>query len=76
MVLNDILNNSSNYLIWDDSDEPIWQDWNSTLGANNDIQNYLRENILRRFIPIKYTWPKDHPEYEPPTKKHKTWELS
>jgi hypothetical protein len=37
-----------------------------TLAANQTVDDYLRQNQLRRLIPIKYTWPKDHPEYVPP----------
>jgi hypothetical protein len=46
-----------------------WQSWNSTFGANEKIHLYFRHNQLARFIPKKFTWPKDHPEYQPPLRK-------
>ena len=26
----------------------------------------LNDNQMRKYIPIKYTWDKNHPDYEPP----------
>ena len=49
-------------LTWDDDDDPKWYRWNSSLGDNEKIHEYLDNNKLRKFIPIKYTYPKDHPE--------------
>ena len=49
-------------LTWDDDDDPKWYRWNSSLGDNEKIHEYLDKNKLRKFIPIKYTYPKDHPE--------------
>jgi hypothetical protein len=56
---------------WKDEKEPKWESWNSTFGSNEDIQKYLMDNQLRRYIPQRYTWPKDHPEYVKPTKRTK-----
>jgi hypothetical protein len=58
-------------VIWGKNKNPEWQDWNSTISANEKIHEYLKANQLRKYVPRKYTWPKDHPEYEPPTKKVK-----
>ncbi len=49
-------------LTWDDDDDPKWYRWNSSLGENEKFNEHLDENKLRKFIPIKYTYPKDHPE--------------
>jgi hypothetical protein len=58
-------------IIWGKNQNPEWQDWNSTISANEQIHQYLKAKQLRKYIPKKYTWPKDHPEYEPPTKRTK-----
>jgi transposase InsO family protein len=58
-------------LIWSRDKTPVWQQWNKTLAENEKIHTYLRNNQMRKFIPAKFTWPKDHPEYDPPIKKHK-----
>ena len=42
--------------------DPKWYPWNSSLGANERIQEYLDQHRMRRYIPPKYTHPKDHPE--------------
>ena len=56
-------------LMWARGHEPVWERWNSTLSANESIHDYLRQNNLRRCIPAKYTWPKDHPDYVPPIRR-------
>jgi hypothetical protein len=56
-------------IIWARSNTPVWEKWNTTLGANETVHEYLRNNQLRRMIPQKYTWPKDHPEYTPPDRR-------
>ena len=56
-------------LIWSKNPEPVWQAWNATLGANETVHAYLRDNRMRRMIPAKYTWPKDDPRYEPPERR-------
>ena len=49
-------------LTWEDDRNPKWYRWNSSLGDNERIQDYLDKNKLKKYIPIKYTFPKDHPE--------------
>lgn len=56
-------------IIWARSSTPVWEKWNATLGANETVHEYLRNNQLRRMIPPKYTWPKDHPDYTPPDRR-------
>jgi hypothetical protein len=56
-------------VIWARSSTPVWEKWNATLGANETVHEYLRNNQLRRMIPPKYTWPKDHPDYTPPDRQ-------
>ena len=58
-------------ILWNRNRTPVWEPWNATLSANQTVHEYLREHNLRRMIPIKYTWPKDHPEYVPPDKRKK-----
>ena len=59
------------HLMWARGHTPVWEQWNSTLAANESIHDYLRQNKLSRFIPAKFTWPKDHPEYVPPINRRK-----
>ena len=47
-------------------------DWNSTFGAVEKVQKYLNDNQMRKYIPIKYTWDKNHPNYEPPIKRSRS----
>ena len=49
-------------LTWEDDRDPNWYQWNSSLGDNERIHDYLDKNELRKYIPIKYTFPNDHPE--------------
>ena len=49
-------------LVWENDRDPQWYRWNSSLGDNEKIHEYLDKNQLRKYIPIKYTYPKDHPE--------------
>jgi hypothetical protein len=56
------------HIIWGKSKNPQWEDWNPSISSNEIIHDYLKRNQLRRYIPRKYTWPKDHPEYEPPVR--------
>ena len=30
----------------------------------------LNDNQMKKYIPIKYTWNRDHPEYNPPIKRN------
>ena len=53
-------------VLYKDAKEAFWQPWNVDFSANEIIHKYLSDNYLRRCIPQKYTYPKDHPEYEPP----------
>ena len=53
-----------NFLIrWDNDVRPTWHSWSPSLSANEKIHEYLKRNKLKRFISPKYTWPKDHPNY-------------
>ena len=51
---------------FDDDSEPIWQPWSADIRDNEQIHAYLTRNHMRKFIPIKYTYPRDHPLYEKP----------
>ena len=59
-------------ILWIGDKEPVWQPWSSDLGANELVHKYLNDNSLRRCIPSKYTYPKDHPQYEPPVPRRAT----
>ena len=48
-------------MTWDNDPNPQWYDWNSTFGAVEKVQKYLNDNQMRKYIPIKYTWDKNHP---------------
>ena len=32
----------------------------------------INDNQMRKYIPIKYTWDKNHPNYEPPIKRSRS----
>ena len=49
-------------LTWEDDKDPKWYSWNATLGDNELIHEYLDEHRMRMYIPLKYIFPKDHPE--------------
>ena len=66
------LSNLELLLVWEDNPNPDWFPWNSTYRSNELIHKYFNENQMRKFIPSEFTWGKDHPDYEPPTKKRKT----
>ena len=51
---------------FDDSTTPIWQPWSPDIRDNEQIHAYLEKNNMRKFIPTKYTYPKDHPLYVKP----------
>ena len=53
-------------ILWDDEKEPQWSSWNKSLGEEETVHKYLNDNFMARFIPRKFTWNKDHPNYEPP----------
>ena len=53
-------------ILWDDAIEPEWTPWNKSLGDEETVHRYLNDNFMARFIPKKYTWNKDHPNYEQP----------
>ena len=53
-------------ILWDDTNEPEWTPWNKSLGDEETVHRYLNDNFMARFIPKKYTWNKDHPNYEQP----------
>lgn len=56
-------------ILFEGDKKATWQPWSIDLGRNEKIHQYLRSHQLARYIPSKFTWPKDHPEYEPPTKR-------
>jgi hypothetical protein len=49
---------------------PTWQPWSIDLSKNEKIHQYLNDHSMRKFIPIRYTYPKDHPLYEKPVKRN------
>ena len=49
-------------LTWEDDRDPKWYPCNSSLGDNEQIHAYLDMNKLRKHIPQKYTFCKDHSE--------------
>ena len=57
------------HIIWGKNHNPQWENWSTSLSASEKVHDYLKQNKLRKYIPKKYTWPKDHPEYDPPTKR-------
>ncbi len=48
---------------WDHQLEPTWHPWSIDLSNNNQIHAYLKSHQMKKFIPIKYTWPKSDPRY-------------
>ena len=42
-------------LVWENDRDPKWYRWNSSLGDNEKIHEYLNKNQLRKYIPIEYT---------------------
>jgi len=51
--------------------EPSWVPWSADLGKNGKVHEYLESNSLRKYIPIQFTYPKDHPLYVKPLRKAK-----
>ena len=51
---------------FEDDPTPIWQPWSADIRDNEQIHAYLNRTHMRKFIPIKYTYPRDHPLYEKP----------
>ena len=51
---------------FEDNTTPVWQPWSPDIRDNEQIHVYLAKNNMRKFIPVKYTYPKDHPLYEKP----------
>ena len=49
-------------MTWDNDPDPKWYRWNSSLGNNELIHEYLDQANLRKFIPQKFTYEKNHPE--------------
>ena len=50
------------FMTWDNDPDPKWYRWNSSLGNNEVIHEYLDRVQLRKFIPQKFTHAKDHPD--------------
>jgi hypothetical protein len=50
---------------------PTWQPWSVDISNNEKIHDYLNTHQLRKYIPIKYTYPKDHALYEKPEPRSK-----
>ena len=59
-------------MTWDNDPNPQWCDWNYTFGAVEKVQKYFNDNQMRKYIPIKYTWDKNHSNYEPPIKRSRS----
>ena len=59
-------------MTWDNDPNPQWYNWNSTFGSVEKVQKYLNDNQMRKYIPIKYTWDKNHPNYEHPIKRSRS----
>ena len=57
------LSNLELQLVWDDDPNPDWYPWNSTFRSNELIHEYFEKNQMRKFIPPKFTWGVDHPDY-------------
>ena len=53
------------------STNPNWYPWNSTFRSNELIHEYFEKNQMRKFIPPKFTWGVDHPDYVSPKKLKK-----
>ena len=53
-------------ILWDDEKEPQWSSWSKSLGEKERVHKCLDDNYMARFTPRKFTWSKDHPNYEPP----------
>jgi Integrase core domain len=47
---------------------PVWQPWSADIRNNEKVHAYLEQNNMRRFIPVKYTFPRDHPLYVKPVR--------
>ncbi len=56
-------------VLFEGDKEPVWQPWSIDIGSNEKIHAYLDQNSMRRFIPVKFTYPKDHPLYVKPVRK-------
>ena len=41
---------------------PKWYRWDATLTLDENEKIHLDEHNLRKYIPSKYTYPKDRPE--------------
>ena len=65
------LSNLELQLVWDDDPNPDWYPWNSTFRSNELIHEYFEKNRMRKFIPPKFTWGVDHPDYVSPKKLKK-----
>ena len=50
------------FMTWDNDPEPKWYRYNTSLGQNEVIHEYLDRVQLRKYIPQKFTFPKEHPE--------------
>jgi hypothetical protein len=48
--------------------DATWQPWSADLGKNEKIHEYLNKKKMRKYIPLQYTYPRDHPLYEPPVR--------
>ena len=49
--------------------EPVWQPWSIDIGKNDKIHTYLQDHNMRKYIPIQFTYPTDHPLYEKPVRR-------
>ena len=58
-------------IVFDGDSKATWQPWSIDLSRNEKVHTYLRNHQMVKYIPAKYTWPKDHPEHEKPVKRTK-----
>ena len=58
-------------VVFDGESKAIWQPWSIDLSKNEKVHTYLRDHQMVKYIPAKYTWPKDHPDHEQPVRRIK-----
>ena len=56
-------------MLFENDKVPVWQPWSADIRNNEKIHVYLDKNNMRRLIPVKYNFPKDHPLYVKPIRK-------
>jgi hypothetical protein len=61
---------------WEGEENYRWSELTASVKATEIFHKYARKHSLVRFIPPKYKWPKDHPEYEKPIRLKRPIEKS